>query len=142
MELQINLLIKTTKRGWGWQKHHLIVISFTSFILFSVRIKRVVKIDGKRPYNKKLSCYYCGKLLHHRIQKPLENSHNNELLVAQATAKISIKERETFDASLIRERWLLQAQKEKAPGTLRSYVVLSRYSYFFTSKICVFLSVF
>lgn len=64
--------------------------------MFSVRIKRVVKIDGKRPYNKKLSCYYCGKLLHHRIQKPLENSHNNELLVAQATAKISIKERDVL----------------------------------------------
>ena len=27
-----------------------------------------------------------------------------------------------LDASLIRERWLLQAQKEKAPGTLRSYL--------------------
>ena len=80
----------------GWQKDHLIVISFTSFIFFSVRVKRVVKIDGKRPYNKKLSCYYCGKLLHRRNQKHLENSHKNELLVAQVTAKISIKERETF----------------------------------------------
>ena len=80
----------------GWQKDHLIVISFTSLILFSVRVKRVVKIDGKRPYNKKLSCYYCGKLLHHRIQKLLENSHKNELLVAQASAKISKKERDVL----------------------------------------------
>lgn len=70
-----------------------ISIEFLSFFL-AVKVKRIQKINGKRPYNKKLCCYFCGKISRHRIQKHLENRHKNEIMVAQASAKNSKKERD------------------------------------------------
>lgn len=53
----------------------------------SVTVRRVLKVKGKRIYNKELACFYCDKVYHHRIKTHLVNQHSDKKLVAQALAK-------------------------------------------------------
>lgn len=63
-------------------------------MLISACVKKVTKRKGHRMYDKTLACYFCEKLLKHRIQKHIENVHGNEMMVAEAVAKTSKTERE------------------------------------------------
>ena len=45
------------------------------------------KEDGRRQYDKKLACYYCGNIFKHRIHGHLDACHGDEADVAAALAK-------------------------------------------------------
>ncbi|KAL5021120.1 hypothetical protein ScPMuIL_000275 [Solemya velum] len=60
----------------------------------SAQVRKVYRRNGHRLYDKALACYFCEKVLHHRIQKHLKHCHKNENIVAEALAKSSKTERD------------------------------------------------
>ena len=57
-----------------------------------VSVARVCKKeDGRRQYDKKLACYFCGKLIWHRIHNHLDACHGDVPEVAAALAKTGNK---------------------------------------------------
>jgi hypothetical protein len=57
------------------------------FFSLSVHVDAVERNDGGgRVYNKKLACYYCGKLYNHRIWQHIEAVHDDEADVCKAAA--------------------------------------------------------
>ena len=65
-----------------------IVTATSSAETKKVSVARVCKKeDGRRQYDKKLACYFCGKLIRHRIHNHLDGCHGDVPEVAAALAK-------------------------------------------------------
>ena len=65
-----------------------IVTATSSAETKKVSVARVCKKeDGRRQYDKKLACYFCGKLIWHRIHNHLDACHGDVPEVAAALAK-------------------------------------------------------
>ncbi|KAK3587407.1 hypothetical protein CHS0354_028786 [Potamilus streckersoni] len=54
------------------------------------------KDDGRRIYNKKLACFYCGKLLKHRLKSHLATQHSEEKDVASLLACNKMEQNKGF----------------------------------------------